>query len=449
MGQFASDLFEGTEDAELSAYNSAWISASYYSGTLEITNGRVRPSSLTNASYYHTNTPASADYSVSAFAYKTSASTNNQLGVTGRQSSSVATYYRAAIYRSTSTQSILQLFKFVSGSATQLGSNAAVAHDDAMSKQVKLEMIGTAIKAYFDGSATPEISVTDSAITAAGYAGIRSFASTIPTDTNGIQFDSWSADEDAAVGVSGTLAATEVGLDTASFTGSVKVQGTLTATETGSDSASGSGLVLVQGTLSATEVGEDVAAFTAQSLSDIFGSLAAVENGEDTASFAGGLLIQGYFTATEAGEDTASVTGGVKVQGALETSESGSDTAFFNGSSTIIASGILEASESDLDTADFSGALPISGQFSTSESGQDISAVSGKVLVLGALAIFEVDVDTAAMLGSVGDAPPANIENIVMSQVSISQVLHRNIGVSLILHNDTSAAYTVSRDVSV
>ena len=59
--------------------------------------------------------------------------------------------------------------------------------------------------------------------------------------------------------ITGDLAATESGADTAAASGRVVVTGLLAATESGSDTAALAGRVLVQGTLSAQEVGSDTA----------------------------------------------------------------------------------------------------------------------------------------------------------------------------------------------
>ena len=66
---------------------------------------------------------------------------------------------------------MLQLYKFVAGSATQLGSNydiTGVWGSDGVSATITLDMVGTTIRALIDD--VEHISVTDSDVTAAGYA---------------------------------------------------------------------------------------------------------------------------------------------------------------------------------------------------------------------------------------------------------------------------------------
>ena len=88
--------------------------------------------------------------------------------------------------------------------------------------------------------------------------------------------------------ITGNLAATESGSDTAAFVGDVIISGDLAATESGSDTAAFSGDVIVSGTLAATETGSDTAAFTGTvPLSTITGTLDATESGSDSASFIG------------------------------------------------------------------------------------------------------------------------------------------------------------------
>lgn len=90
--------------------------------------------------------------------------------------------------------------------------------------------------------------------------------------------------------VTGSLAATETGLDTFTSSGKVIVKGSLSVSETGADTFSATGSVLVQGSLQATEVGLDTAAFTGVVISSsITGTMAANEEGFDIANFEGRL----------------------------------------------------------------------------------------------------------------------------------------------------------------
>lgn len=197
-------------------------------------------------------------------------------------------------------------------------------------------------------------------------------------------------------GVTGTLAATESGADTAAFTGAVRLDGALAATESGQDTAAFAGSVPISGTLAATEAGSDTAAMSGDVL--VRGSLAATESGPDIAVFSGSAPaeISGSLAATESGADTASLSGLVRVSGALAASESGQDSAAFAGS--VLVTGTLAAVEAGADVASFSGSAPapITGSLSATEAGTDTTAISGRVIIAGILAAIESGADTAA-----------------------------------------------------
>ena len=198
MAQFASDTFAGTEGTELSAYNSAWTKVTGVSGSAEIASGRLRASSTTSPAYYHSGSPASADYTVSADAYYPPGGGTGAAWVVGRVSTSANTLYG---YRTLyASPQVTQLFKIVAGTVTQLGSNSSKTVSAGNSYQIKLEMAGTAIKGYWNGSTSADISVTDSSITAAGKAGVRFFNPDTPTDTANWQLDNFSADDPASGG---------------------------------------------------------------------------------------------------------------------------------------------------------------------------------------------------------------------------------------------------------
>lgn len=198
MAQFASDAFGGTENAELAAYNAAWTRHTSYSVNSEIASGRVRTSASGNSAYYHSGTPASADYSVNCDLYfhETDGGDSNA-SVMGRVSTSANTFYMARYVGSTSDR--WELYKCVSGTFTLLGSSPQ-SISAVTSNNIKLEMIGSAIKLYKQGSATALISVTDTSITAAGKSGIRMVSSN--GDTTGIHVDNYSADDVGGGGAS-------------------------------------------------------------------------------------------------------------------------------------------------------------------------------------------------------------------------------------------------------
>lgn len=85
------------------------------------------------------------------------------------------------------------------------------------------------------------------------------------------------------------------------------VTGTLAATESGDDSASLVGSVVVQGLLAATESGDDSATIIGGTPPGVSGSLAVTESGADSAAIAGAVLVSGALAAVESGDDTAAI----------------------------------------------------------------------------------------------------------------------------------------------
>lgn len=192
MANFATDSFTGTSGTELSAYSGNWTKhTSSSTGTLVITDAnRLRKNSGNNSEglYYHSGTPSSADYTVSAdLVFISSAAA--YLEVCGRMSTSANTYYRVRYNVSTGGW---ELHKKVNGSLSQLGTTQTQTFSSG-TKNVKLRMSGSTIELYKEGSGTATISVTDTAITAAGKSGLRS--STDQSNSSGLHLDNFSADD--------------------------------------------------------------------------------------------------------------------------------------------------------------------------------------------------------------------------------------------------------------
>lgn len=205
--------------------------------------------------------------------------------------------------------------------------------------------------------------------------------------------------------ITGTFAATETGADTAAATGDVLVQGSGAATETGADTAAATGTILVQGSLAATETGADTAAATGTVL--VEGTGAATETGADTLAATGTVTdpaITGTFAATETGSDALAASGVVLVQGSGAFVESGADLAASTG--TVLVQGSLAATETGTDTLLASGGAVSTGTFAAIETGSDTAASTGGVLVQGAGAATETGVDTLFATGgavAIGD----------------------------------------------
>lgn len=192
MAQFASDSFTGTSGTELHTYSGSWVKhGSSGTGTFNISNAnRCRKSNDSNeAMYYHTGTPASADYTVSADIVHIDESLSGT-GVVGRVDTGANTFYMARYYTVTGGW---ELHKRIAGTFTQLGTTQTQTFTTG-TKNVKLSMVGTTIKLYKELSGTATISVTDSDISAAGKSGLRSTPAA-QTDTTGKHIDNFSAND--------------------------------------------------------------------------------------------------------------------------------------------------------------------------------------------------------------------------------------------------------------
>ena len=122
--------------------------------------------------YLYNSTPPTADYSVQAVLLIQSDSGS---GVIGRADAIGTTYYQARYLKSLNQW---QLFSTVAGASTSLGTYSETV-TAGTTRTVKLTMAGTTITLLVDG--VSQISVTNSAITAAGKAGLRLTKSTSAT----------------------------------------------------------------------------------------------------------------------------------------------------------------------------------------------------------------------------------------------------------------------------
>lgn len=193
MAQFASDAFTGTDATELTAYSASWTRHTSYTGNAQLIINRVRQSTSTTSAYWHSGAPANADYSVSADLLAKEANGGNGFaGVLGRTDTAANTFYHARYGGGASDA--WQLYKFVAGTATLLGSSAQSLTSGTI-YNVKLEMIGSAIKLFKSLESTALVSVTDTAVTAVGKSGVRFLNGDTQTDDIGIHLDNFSADD--------------------------------------------------------------------------------------------------------------------------------------------------------------------------------------------------------------------------------------------------------------
>lgn len=190
MGQFASDAFGGSDGTVLTTYSASWTKVTSDSASKISSAGRVYGGAGGSRHEYNA-TPASADYSVNVDVYVMSTGDSGAAGPIGRAAVSGPTFYLAR----TAQGSGYQLYKCITGSYTQLGSTSAKTFSAGNTYNVKLDMAGTAIKLYAEGSGTASISQTDSAISAANKPGIYIYSGGTPSNTVGHHVDNFSADE--------------------------------------------------------------------------------------------------------------------------------------------------------------------------------------------------------------------------------------------------------------
>jgi len=182
VAYIVNDTFSETEDTTLASHTgevgATWVShPSYATGAAVVEASGDKVYFNTNSTcYYASGAPPSADYSVFATIYVQSNGASLSAGVIGRASTSANTFYLA---RYGGTSSGWQLYKFVNGSATQLGSTVVQSLSLSGSYSIELRMEGTSIKLFVDGAET--ISATDSDIADAGKVGIRGLGVTDST----------------------------------------------------------------------------------------------------------------------------------------------------------------------------------------------------------------------------------------------------------------------------
>jgi hypothetical protein len=210
MTQLVSDTFTGTSGDNLTTYDANWVKHTSYIGNFGITGStRVRPlESASGCCYYYNSAPPSADYSVSVGVVRRDAGTaNTSFGPVARVNTAANTMYAARWVRQSTRW---ELIKLVGGTATGLGTNYT--QDLTVDQEYVCTLIcdGDQISVEIDGVLRIG-PVTDTAITAAGFPGIRESSSVGVSTTVGVHGDNFSVD---------TLSASAVPV---AFTGSVPV----------------------------------------------------------------------------------------------------------------------------------------------------------------------------------------------------------------------------------
>ncbi len=186
---FVSCDFDGSDGTTLGTKDANFVQQTgYASGFITLLNNRGRGGSTVNTAVYRYNSaPPSADYEVAVDLYIVDTDTSTDSGVIARASSSAQTFYMARYKPGTG----FQLYKIVTGTTTQLGSNYSATYTAGQTVRLRLRCNGSAIEVYRDAEGSPLISATDTAITAAGYPGLWTNSNT----SVGPHFDNWDASE--------------------------------------------------------------------------------------------------------------------------------------------------------------------------------------------------------------------------------------------------------------
>jgi hypothetical protein len=204
-------------------------------------------------------------------------------------------------------------------------------------------------------------------------------------------------------GITGSLAATETGSDSAALSGSARVSGSLTAADSGADTAAAGVTVRSTGSLVATDSGSDTAAATGTVR--VSGPLIASDTGADGFSGSGSvvpMVSTGSLAAAETGSDAFAGTGAVAITGAQGVAESGSDIVA--GTAENRVSGALAGGETGSDGVSALGSVPVSGVLAADDNAADVFAGAGEVednSISGSLNVLEAETDTALASGAV------------------------------------------------
>lgn len=169
----ASDTFTGVDGTALESHTpdvgGVWTKhTASGAGSLVLDTNRLRNATdAVTRIYYLTTDPRSADYDVEATVVNLSANASTT-GVLGRVDTATNTYYYA---RYATSGGAWQIFRFISGANTQIGSDFNQIITVGQSAVLTLRMRGATISLLVNGISV--ISGTDATITAKGFAGVR------------------------------------------------------------------------------------------------------------------------------------------------------------------------------------------------------------------------------------------------------------------------------------
>lgn len=197
MGVFARDDFNASGSGALvgkaPVVGGTWTDGSVSGSPISpvVAGNAIRQEDVATQIAYVATTPPSADYYVQALVTPQSGGSGGIGGVVGRKNAATGSTdcYGADYYdHATAGSRQWRLYKKIASVETSLGTYTE--NIGTTTKTLKLSMVGSAIKLYVDG--VERVSATDSAVTAAGRAGVIFGASASPT-TNSVYLDDFVA----------------------------------------------------------------------------------------------------------------------------------------------------------------------------------------------------------------------------------------------------------------
>ena len=202
---FFLDAFDGPDSQFLESYSANWVKSTNQAGRAMLLGGRVYQSNNDTTVYCRDDVqPPTADYDVIASMYFATGSGSPSVGVCGRMAGpggAALTFYQARIVNNGSG---IVLARFINGATVTLSSVAYSAPAGAEPK-LTLRMKGDQLSVLLDGVVVVG-PITDSNITAAGYAGFRMASAS----ANQIRIDNFAVEpiEEGAAAIVATLSAT-------------------------------------------------------------------------------------------------------------------------------------------------------------------------------------------------------------------------------------------------
>lgn len=188
---FVEDSFTDTGGTNLVSHTgetgATWTQHTNGNNPCRIAANRVRPTNASAISLIYTSgVPAAADYDVLSALYVASLPATTSLGMVARQSTSANTGYHGDY---STGNGEWRIYKIVAGSSTVLVTSSATL-TVGQTYALRFTVRGTTLALYVDG--TRVLSTTDSSISAAGRAALRTNQGTVG-DAVGLQYDYFKA----------------------------------------------------------------------------------------------------------------------------------------------------------------------------------------------------------------------------------------------------------------